>query len=171
MTPLLIAWMLAAPTPCPPGQMRLGVDAAGAVQCGSWLTLQLQSRRGGGPVVKLPPGAVKRPAPNTFLLPRAAVAELLAKGLGRLASQARVEPKYVKGKRIGFGISRIRGGSLLETLGLRNGDLLIDVNGVDLGKPASVLGLYALLFRPNAEATLNLRRAGKPLRLVWRIEG
>lgn len=171
MNALALLWLLATHPTCPAGQMLLGVDAAGAPRCGTWMQLQDQSRRGGGPVIHLAPGAVKRPAPGTFVLPRALVADLVGKGLGSLATQARIEPTYREGVRLGFALSRIPKGSILETLGLRNGDLLIDVNGVDLGKPASVLGLYALIFRPDAQAVLRLKRGGKPLTITWRIDG
>lgn len=170
MTTLLLTLILATPA-CPAGQMLIGKDAAGKAKCGTWQQLQAKSRTGAGAVIRVPKGAVKRPTANTYVMPRAVVADLLGQGLGRLAGQARIEPQYVKGKRIGFGVTRIRAGSVLETLGLRNGDLLIDVNGADLGKPAAVLGLYALIFRPNAAATLRLRRKGKPLTLIWRIDG
>lgn len=173
MIALLLVAALASPpaTACPPGQMLIGRDAKGKARCGGWKGLQARSRTGGGAAIRLPKGAVKRPAPGTWVIPRAAVSALIAGGLGRLSGQARLEPEYAGGARTGFRISRLKAGSLFESLGLRNGDLLIDINGVDLGRPAAVLGLYTLLFKPNAQATLRLRRGKAPVRLIWRIEG
>ena len=163
---------LAAPpvaAPCPAGQLQLGVHPDGSSRCGSWSRLQADSRKG-APVVRLPKGAVTR-AGNTYRISRAAVETVMSQGLQRLAGQAHVEPEYAGGKRVGFRLQKIRAGSIFEALGLRNGDLLIDVNGVDLGNPVQVLGLYALLFTPNAKARIRLRRGKAPVGLAWQIDG
>lgn len=162
---------LAAPpaAPCPAGTLQLGVNADGSARCGSWTRLQAESRKG-APIVRLPKGALSR-AGRTYRISRAAVQAVLSQGLQRLAGQARVEPEYAQGKRIGFRVARIRAGSIFESLGLRNGDLLLDVNGADLGNPAQVLGLYGLLMTPNAKASIRLRRGKAPVTLTWQIDG
>lgn len=158
-----------ATAPCPGGQLPLGVNADGSARCGSWTRLQADSRKG-SPLVGFTKGAVTRTG-RIYRVSRATVQAILGQGLQRLAGQAHVEPEYAQGKRIGFRVRKIRPGSVFESLGLRNGDLLIDVNGADLSNPAQVLGLYALLFTPNAKATLRLRRGKAPVSLTWQIDG
>lgn len=64
-----------------------------------------------------------------------------------LAKQARVIPAVKDGESRGFKFYGIRSGSLPKLLGMRNGDMLTSVNGIELKNVDQVLGLYTKLRR------------------------
>lgn len=52
-----------------------------------------------------------------------------------LLSQARFLPKYEDGEMLGFQVNAIKKGSVLEDLGLSNGDIIREFNGVEISSP------------------------------------
>jgi type II secretory pathway component PulC len=79
------------------------------------------------------------------------------------ASSARIVPNTVAGKPHGFKLFGIRPSVWLAQLGLVNGDLVLSLNGQDVGTPEAMLATYAQL-RNATELTVALERAGKPFR-------
>jgi len=53
-----------------------------------------------------------------------------------LFSEARILPRYEEGQMIGVQLNAIKAGSLFESVGLRNGDTIVEFNGQSLGSPA-----------------------------------
>ena len=66
-------------------------------------------------------------------------------------------------------LSRVRSGSLLSHIGLKRGDEILAVNGYQLASPEKALEAYARL-RTAEHLQLELRRAGKPVTLDYRIQ-
>ncbi len=62
-----------------------------------------------------------------------------------LTKQARVVPSLKDGEPQGFKFYGIKNGSLPKLLGLKNGDMLMEVNGQKLGSLDDAMGLYAKL--------------------------
>ena len=62
-----------------------------------------------------------------FVVPEAELNDALA-NLPRLLSQARAVPYFRNGKSIGMRLFAIRRGSLYEKLGLKNGDIITNIN-------------------------------------------
>jgi general secretion pathway protein C len=52
-----------------------------------------------------------------------------------LFSQARILPKYENGQMVGVQVSAIKPGSMFETCGLRNGDVITEMNGIRINSP------------------------------------
>lgn len=65
----------------------------------------------------------------------------------QLTKQARVVPAIKDGETRGFKFYGIRPGSLPKLIGLKNGDLLLSVNGNDLTSLDQAMGLYTKLRR------------------------
>lgn len=61
--------------------------------------------------------------------------------IGTLMTQARVVPNMISGKIQGYKIFAIKPGSLYEKLGLKNGDIIERVNGVEVKTPDKALTL------------------------------
>ncbi len=57
-------------------------------------------------------------------------------GLSGLLSQAQVLPKYEDGKMVGIELSAIASGSFYEQIGLENGAVISEVNGIKIDSPA-----------------------------------
>jgi len=75
---------------------------------------------------------------------RGALDELLANP-AVLAKQARVVPAVRDGETRGYKLYGIRRGSLPKALAIKNGDMLIAVNGTTVTSPDEALDLYAKL--------------------------
>jgi general secretion pathway protein C len=79
-----------------------------------------------------------------------------------LFRQLRVVPEQQNGKIVGLRLFGVRPGSLLATLGLKNGDRLETINGFSIANPEQALQAYARL-RTAEHLRLRVVRAGQPL--------
>lgn len=86
-----------------------------------------------------------------------------------ILKQARVIPYSVNGKPQGFKILRIRAGSIFARLGLKNNDIIQQVNGEPLSSADQALGLFTL-FKNEREVVLNIERNKTELSLTYIIE-
>jgi general secretion pathway protein C len=99
---------------------------------------------------------------------RAGLERLLA-APGAELQGVRAVPAIQGGGQTGFKLFAIRPGSLVQQLGLRNGDVLERVNGIGLTDLEVTLQAYQKL-RGAREIELEVRRQGQPLRLRYRLE-
>jgi len=87
----------------------------------------------------------------------------------KLLSQARVLPYFKNGKPDGFVITDIVPGSLYQTVGLQNGDILRKVNGVTITGAKQAMAMYQKL--QNASSIdLELLRHGTLMPIHYRIK-
>lgn len=90
------------------------------------------------------------------------------KNFPALLSQARVIPRMVNGKPSGFTISEIAPGSLYQQAGLRNGDIILSINGKRITDAKQAMRMYQTL--QNAPALdLMLIRAGQTRQIHYDI--
>ena len=73
--------------------------------------------------------------------------------LGALSDQARVVPYLVQGQTQGFRLTRLKSGSLLQQIGVQNGDILQKVNGLNITSPSEALQAFQQL---QNESTIRL---------------
>jgi membrane-associated protease RseP (regulator of RpoE activity) len=71
--------------------------------------------------------------------------ELALGNLGWLASSVGVMPETRAGKPLGFHLFAIAADGPFAKLGLRNDDVLVSINGLDLATPEGVLDAYSKL--------------------------
>ncbi len=86
--------------------------------------------------------------------------------LNVLARQARIVP--ARGE-AGFKIFSIRPNSLYSQIGLQNGDVIKNINGIDISSPDKALEAYQRL-RNADKISLNIVRGGKPESMEYTIE-
>lgn len=103
-------------------------------------------------------------------LPKASVDHYLL-NLPELLASAQASPRYTNapnGQRIigGFEISQIKEGSVVEKLGLKNGDVILDVNGEKLDSLATVIRLAGQA-QTAARATLTVLRGSQRMTFVF----
>ncbi|HUH02413.1 MAG TPA: hypothetical protein VML75_10475 [Kofleriaceae bacterium] len=112
------------------------------------------------------PSARGRLGPETQLvdLRRGELDQALA--TGALAGQARVVPVTREGAPSGFKVYAIRPGSLVQALGLRNGDTVLAISDVPVIGAHSALDVYAALRAGPAFFDLDVRRGGQHVRIV-----
>ena len=86
--------------------------------------------------------------------------EKLLENPRELTRQAKLVPAVENGQTRGFRIHRVRRGTLPQLLGLKNGDTLLSVNGIDLDSMDQAISLYSKLRRAS-ELDLTVERKGK----------
>jgi general secretion pathway protein C len=88
--------------------------------------------------------------------------------VGSLSSQATVTPYFVQGQQLGFRLSQIRAGGVLQQIGLQEGDVLQKVNGLDIYTPQEALQAYQQL-QTESTVRLNILRNNSPTTLTYEI--
>ncbi len=94
----------------------------------------------------------------------------LGPGFGKIIDTARLVPNTTDGGMNGFKIFAIRSGSLLEKVGLKNGDVITQVNDASLKLPEQGFALFQAL-QDEKEIRIQLLRNGTdPTNLTIRIK-
>jgi len=104
---------------------------------------------------------------NRWLIP-AEEADRARSNINELLRQARVEPNIVDGQTDGFVVRMIRPGSLFSMLGIQVGDVLRNVNGVQLDTPEKALQIFQQL-REAKQISIALERQGTPQTFTYEI--
>ncbi len=81
--------------------------------------------------------------------------------LQSIMTDAQVRPYFEAGAQQGFIISNIKPGSLYQKLGLRNGDVIIDVNNKAMQSADDIMELVNLM-QSGQNIAVNMKRGGKP---------
>jgi general secretion pathway protein C len=110
---------------------------------------------------------VKDLGSGTFLVERSALEAILGQAT-QLLRRVKIRPSKVGEKVVGFELRRVAPGTLLDVLGLKNGDVLQSVNGFELTGPAEALQAYARL-RLADNVRVKALRNGVPVELEYRI--
>jgi len=69
--------------------------------------------------------------------------------MNQLLMEARAIPFRKDGEMVGFKLLGIKPGSLYDRLGVKNGDVIMSVNGSDIKSPADAMKLYSLISSTN----------------------
>ncbi|MBW2501234.1 MAG: hypothetical protein JRF61_28460 [Deltaproteobacteria bacterium] len=85
-------------------------------------------------------------------------------GISRLLSQARIVPHYDEGEMVGMKIDAIKANSLFQQVGLENGDVITQVNGILFDRPEAASAIFDELTSADAieiaalrgDATINM---------------
>jgi general secretion pathway protein C len=104
-------------------------------------------------------GGVSRPSGSGIAISKQEVTESLG-DLKSIMSQAVVRPFFNEGVQQGYIVSNIVPGSLYERLGLKNGDIIVDVNNKKLDSADDVLQLVNVM-QSGGGVSVNLMRNGK----------
>lgn len=126
---------------------------------GREITLKVKSTMEGPLLPDSPAGGMNQAFNKNLSLSRRFVNENLS-DLKSIMSQAVVRPFLNKGVRNGYIISNIAPNSLYEKMGLKNGDIVIDINNQRIRSADDLLQTINLLQSGNSIA-LNIKRNGK----------
>lgn len=110
---------------------------------------------------------IRQVGENRFAVDRAAV-EAARSNMGELLKSARMEPNLVNGRTEGFVVKMIRPRSLLANLGIRRGDIIMEVNDVSLDSPEKALQIFQQL-REARNISIGLQRDGSPINMDYEV--
>ncbi|MBK9293375.1 MAG: general secretion pathway protein GspC [Oligoflexia bacterium] len=135
--------------------------------------IQIKDDTGGFSFSKKGSPAAKQDSPimeegeNTFGITRSDLETQMA-NLPELLTQARGVPNIVGGRINGFKITEIVPNSLFAKLGVKDGDVLKEVDGEKLDSPAKAMELYNSL-RTKNKINISGERNGKPFTMTYNI--
>lgn len=113
-------------------------------------------------------GQIKEIGENQWLID-SRMAENARNNIGELLKSARMEPNMVEGRTDGFVVKMIQPKSLLAKLGIRKGDVIMQVNGVELESPEKALQVFQQL-REARHISIGLQRDGAPMNFDYEVE-
>lgn len=117
--------------------------------------------RGGPPALPKEIGSkIRKVSANEYQVERSAV-DVIVRDATKLMRGVAVRPMTEGGRVTGLRVARVTPGSLLGSLGLRNGDVLKSINGFPIVSPDKALAAYARLRTAN-QIRIELLRGGKP---------
>lgn len=111
--------------------------------------------------------ASERDGVQEYTVSETELSEQLA-DLPRLLSQARAVPYFKNGVSVGMRLFAIRPESLYEKIGLKNGDILKEINDASIADPAQAIRLFEEL-RNERSISLKLERNGVDQTLNYQI--
>jgi general secretion pathway protein C len=131
-----------------------------------------------GPAVRTAssrPRAVQRgaeheaaPASSNIALKREKIQAAVG-NLNELMKQVRIRPHFKDGQPDGLTLSGVRSGSIFSEMGLRNGDVIIGVDGQKIESVDDALGLYQNLQSAN-NVQVQIRRRGRLQNIDYQVE-
>jgi general secretion pathway protein C len=86
----------------------------------------------------------------------------------RILTDARLLPNFVDGKQEGFSISEVVSDGLYHSLGLKNGDVLLKVNGLEISNPEVAIQAMSALKGMN-RVNLDIVRSGKNMSMSYQL--
>ncbi len=110
---------------------------------------------------------IKQLSENEYQIDRSEVDNAL-QNMNQLFTQMRAVPHFEGGKSVGFRLFAIKQGSLFDKLGLRNGDIVQEINGRDISDAGAALQMFQDL-RGESQITVKAIRNKEPRTLSYGI--
>jgi general secretion pathway protein C len=142
----------ATPKPAAPGAAK---EAAAATPGNGGISAELASK-------------IHKVTDTEFNVERSVIDEIL-ENQAELMKSARIVPDKQGDKVMGIRLFGIRSGTLLSTLGLKNGDRLDSINGFDMADPQKALEAYGRLRTADA-LKVKINRGGSPVNIDFKIQ-
>jgi len=111
---------------------------------------------------------VERLADNRFSIDEAGVAQLTS-NFNQFMTQVRMVPYFEGNKPAGYRLAAIRPGTTFERLGFQGGDILQQVNGLDLSSPEKIYTIFQNL-KDEKKVSVNILRQGQKNTLTYEIQ-
>lgn len=110
---------------------------------------------------------VTRLADNRFSIDEAGVAQISG-NFNQFMTQVRLIPYFEGNKSAGYRIAAIRPGTTFDRLGFQGGDILQQVNGLDLASPEKMYTIFQNL-KDEKKVAVNILRQGQKSTLTYEI--
>ncbi|HUP57860.1 MAG TPA: PDZ domain-containing protein [Bdellovibrionota bacterium] len=110
---------------------------------------------------------VQRVAPGQYVIERSYLDRAM-KDLTPVLQQARAVPHFEEGTMVGFRLMQIVPGSIYQNLGLKDGDVVLSINGNSLESPAKAIQVFGAL-RGASHVSVRLRRKAKVFHYVYDV--
>ncbi len=139
---------------------------------GGPVTLRLSGGDPGGrsPFAALVPapaedGPAEDPATPHRMMSRSEVERRLGAEIPKILADTALTPAVDDGRVVGLTVTRLAEGTLLSDAGLRQGDVITEINGTPIDGMAALIGLWPRL-QGATDLQAVVRRAGRPISLA-----
>jgi general secretion pathway protein C len=152
-------------------QLKLGDKSKGAgtpKPAASAAAKEAPAAPGNGGISPELASKIHKVSDTEFNVERSVIDEIL-ENQAELMKSARIVPDKQGDKVMGIRLFGIRNGTLLATLGLKNGDRLDSINGFDMADPQKALEAYGRLRTADA-LHVKVNRGGSPLNIDFKIQ-
>ncbi len=150
-------------------QLKLGEENARAAAPATRPNrTERQRQRGGAQLAPELASKITKVSDTEFTIERSVVDEIL-ENQAELMRSARILPEKEGDEVVGIRLFGIRGGTLLDHLGMQNGDRLESINGFKMSDPQKALEAYGRLRTANA-LKVQVNRKGSPVTLDFKIQ-
>ncbi|HEY7527817.1 MAG TPA: PDZ domain-containing protein, partial [Candidatus Deferrimicrobiaceae bacterium] len=110
---------------------------------------------------------VTKLAENAYSLDEATIGQITG-NINQLMTNVRLIPYFEGNKSAGYRVAAIRPGSAFEQLGFRGGDVIQQVNNVDLSTPDKMYTIFQNL-KDEKKVTVNILRQGQKSSISYEI--
>lgn len=148
--------------------LAIRADGVDLVCEGERQTLRLSKASPASSQEALTPPVDTEPRAN-ITLTRAELEARLDREMSRLMTETTLIPVTSRGQVAGFTLSRIPAGTILETLGLQAGDVLVSVNDTPIDSFTTLVGLWPRL-QTSGSVRAQILRAGRPVDIAVSIK-
>jgi len=114
-----------------------------------------------------PPLRVAKMGENSYSLDEASVTQLTG-NINQYMTQVRLIPYFEGNKSAGYRLAAVRPGSAFEQLGFRGGDIIQQVNSVELSTPEKMYTIFQNL-KDERHVTVNIVRQGQKNTITYEI--
>ena len=125
-------------------------------------TAALPSGPAGGPEIR-----VTKLGENAFALDEATVSQITG-NINQFMTNVRLIPYFEGNRSAGYRIAAVRPGSAFEQLGFRGGDVIQQVNNVELSTPDKMYTIFQNL-KDEKRVTVNILRQGQKSSIMYEI--
>ena len=125
-------------------------------------TAALPSGPAGGPEIR-----VTKLGENAFALDEATVSQITG-NINQFMTNVRLIPYFEGNRSAGYRIAAVRPGSAFEQLGFRGGDVIQQVNNVELSTPDKMYTIFQNL-KDERRVTVNILRQGQKSSIMYEI--
>ncbi len=116
----------------------------------------------------IPTGAgIKRLSANRYRIPPEDLGNAF-ENMNHLLTQVRMVPNFKNGEPDGFKLLSIKGGSLVHRSGLRDGDIIKRVNGIEIDSPEKAFEIYEQV-KNEPVITVEIIRGGKNRTFTYEV--
>lgn len=141
---------------------KIRTDGVELICAGVKRTLSLNEPAAATASVAASAAAPAAEPPADFTINRADLQSRLDQEMSRLITETTLVPVTSRGQVAGFTLSRVPAGTILETLGLKAGDVLVSVNDTPIDSFTTLVGLWPKLQNAGS-VRAQIMRDGRPL--------
>jgi general secretion pathway protein C len=120
------------------------------------------------PSEMVPPALQQDPEKQSVALKRTQIEESL-QNVGELMTQIMIRPHIQNGRPEGLFLSGIKPNSIFRSMGWRNGDIILGVDGKEIQTVEDALKLYENM-RSSSEVSLQIKRRGRLQTIDYKID-